>query len=57
MIKVTFIHENETRNKSRYSELTPGDVMKTLYLETNSLRQEFGTIPGRIFVTIENREG
>lgn len=54
MIKVTFIHEHETRNKSRYSEVMPGDVMRTLYLETDFLRQVFGAIPDKVVVTIED---
>jgi hypothetical protein len=56
MIQLTFIHEHETRRMSRYSETLPGDVVRSLYLDTNSLRQEFGIIPGTLIITIETKE-
>ena len=52
IMRVTFIHEHDTQRKSRYSELMPGEILRTLYLPTDALRQEFGRIPKRLTVTI-----
>jgi hypothetical protein len=55
-MRITFIHEHDTQRKSRYSELMPGEILRTLYLPTDALRQEFGSIPRRITLTIEETE-
>jgi hypothetical protein len=52
-MEIRFVHEHDTLNKSRYSEINPGHVLRSLYLDTLALRQEFGGVPRFLVITVE----
>lgn len=55
-MKITVVHENDTRRMSRYSEINGQALGNTgaLYLSTSELRAAFGRVPDKL--TIEVKE-
>jgi len=53
-MKIKLTLDKATKNTRRYAEVTDQEsLMPTVYIKTEALLAEFGTIPDSIVVTVE----